>query len=59
MIHHLFTDDVKIYKNGVTVTVEVPELGLKEVTFDGVNLKVLHLLSRLPLSFCLVPCQCD
>ncbi|OWK64352.1 Vitellogenin-1 [Lonchura striata] len=33
-------DNVKIYKNGKTVTVEVPELGLKEVTFDGVNLKV-------------------
>ncbi|NXI11782.1 VIT1 protein, partial [Irena cyanogastra] len=33
-------DDVKIYKNGKTVTVEVPTLGLKEVTFDGVNLKV-------------------
>uniref|UniRef100_A0A8C5X7S7 Phosvitin n=1 Tax=Malurus cyaneus samueli TaxID=2593467 RepID=A0A8C5X7S7_9PASS len=33
-------DNVKIYKNGATITVEVPELGLKEVTFDGVNLKV-------------------
>ncbi|NWW01893.1 VIT1 protein, partial [Oreocharis arfaki] len=33
-------DNVKIYKNGATVTVEVPELGLKKVTFDGVNLKV-------------------
>nr|XP_002188035.2 vitellogenin-1 [Taeniopygia guttata] len=33
-------DNVKIYKNGKTVTVEVPALGLKEVTFDGVNLKV-------------------
>ncbi|NXD38812.1 VIT1 protein, partial [Copsychus sechellarum] len=32
--------DVKIYKNGKTVTVEVPALGLKKVTFDGVNLKV-------------------
>ncbi|XP_066411917.1 vitellogenin-1-like [Molothrus aeneus] len=32
--------NVKIYKNGKTVTVEVPELGLKKVTFDGVNLKV-------------------
>ncbi|CAN8217472.1 unnamed protein product [Coccothraustes coccothraustes] len=31
---------VKIYKNENTVTVEVPELGLKTVTFDGVNLKV-------------------
>ncbi|NWR47910.1 VIT1 protein, partial [Regulus satrapa] len=33
-------DIVKIYKNGKTVTVEVPALGLKKVTFDGVNLKV-------------------
>ncbi|XP_053841356.1 vitellogenin-1-like [Vidua macroura] len=33
-------DNVKIYKNGETVTVEVPALGLKKVTFDGVNLKV-------------------
>ncbi|NWW61754.1 VIT1 protein, partial [Ifrita kowaldi] len=33
-------DNVKIYKNGATVTVEVPALGLKRVTFDGVNLKV-------------------
>ncbi|XP_059334496.1 vitellogenin-1-like [Ammospiza nelsoni] len=32
--------NVKIYKNGKTVTVEVPELGLQKVTFDGVNLKV-------------------
>lgn len=57
MIHFLFTDNVKIYKNGKTVTVEVPDLGLKKVTFDGVDLKVLHLLSRLLLSFCLVPYQ--
>lgn len=42
MIHYLFPDYVKIYKNGNTVTVEIPELGLKEVTFDGVNLKVMH-----------------
>lgn len=41
MIHHLFTDDVKIYKIGAAITVEVPALGLKKVTFDGVNLKVL------------------
>ncbi|NXB14165.1 VIT1 protein, partial [Rhagologus leucostigma] len=33
-------DNVKIYKNGATITVEVPALGLKKVTFDGVNLKV-------------------
>ncbi|NXO38543.1 VIT1 protein, partial [Locustella ochotensis] len=33
-------NNIKIYKNGKTITVEVPELGLKEVTFDGVNLKV-------------------
>ncbi|XP_068879342.1 vitellogenin-1-like isoform X2 [Aphelocoma coerulescens] len=33
-------DNVKIYKNGATVAVEVPALGLKKVTFDGVNLKV-------------------
>ncbi|NXO73804.1 VIT1 protein, partial [Phainopepla nitens] len=33
-------DNVKIYKNGKTVTVEVPALGLKKVTFDGINLKV-------------------
>ncbi|XP_066049216.1 vitellogenin-1-like [Chamaea fasciata] len=33
-------NNVKIYKNGKTVTVEVPDLGLKKVTFDGVNLKV-------------------
>ncbi|NXE34192.1 VIT1 protein, partial [Ptilorrhoa leucosticta] len=33
-------DNVKIYKNGATVTVEVPALGLKKVTFDGENLKV-------------------
>ncbi|XP_068056080.1 vitellogenin-1-like isoform X2 [Anomalospiza imberbis] len=33
-------DNVKIYKNGKTVTVEVPALGLKKVTFDGVNLEV-------------------
>ncbi|NWY96279.1 VIT1 protein, partial [Loxia curvirostra] len=32
--------NVKIYKNENTVAVEVPELGLKQVTFDGVNLKV-------------------
>uniref|UniRef100_A0A8C5IMK1 VIT1 protein n=1 Tax=Junco hyemalis TaxID=40217 RepID=A0A8C5IMK1_JUNHY len=32
--------NVKIYKNGKTVSVEVPELGLQKVTFDGVNLKV-------------------
>ncbi|NWV96643.1 VIT1 protein, partial [Machaerirhynchus nigripectus] len=32
--------NVKIYKNGATITVEVPALGLKKVTFDGVNLKV-------------------
>ncbi|NXP89752.1 VIT1 protein, partial [Passerina amoena] len=32
--------NVRIYKNGKAVTVEVPELGLKKVTFDGVNLKV-------------------
>ncbi|KAI1236724.1 hypothetical protein IHE44_0014977 [Lamprotornis superbus] len=51
--------NVKIYKNGKTVSVEVPELGLQKVTFDGVNLKVLHLLSRLLLAFCLIPCQCD
>ncbi|NXY64015.1 VIT1 protein, partial [Callaeas wilsoni] len=33
-------ENIKIYKNGATITVEVPALGLKEVTFDGVNLKV-------------------
>ncbi|KAJ7410124.1 hypothetical protein WISP_110911 [Willisornis vidua] len=33
-------DNVKIYKSGTTVIVEVPALGLKKVTFDGVNLKV-------------------
>uniref|UniRef100_A0A8C0V760 Vitellogenin-1-like n=1 Tax=Cyanistes caeruleus TaxID=156563 RepID=A0A8C0V760_CYACU len=33
-------NNVKIYKNGKTVTVEVPGLGLKKVTFDGVNLQV-------------------
>ncbi|NXX36880.1 VIT1 protein, partial [Nicator chloris] len=33
-------DNVKIYKNGETITVEVPALGLEKVTFDGVNLKV-------------------
>ncbi|NXG25030.1 VIT1 protein, partial [Grallaria varia] len=32
--------DVKIYKSGTTVIVEVPTLGLKRVTFDGVTLKV-------------------
>ncbi|XP_041339193.1 vitellogenin-1-like [Pyrgilauda ruficollis] len=32
--------NVKIYKNGKTIAVEVPALGLKKVTFDGVNLKV-------------------
>ncbi|XP_062353542.1 vitellogenin-1-like [Cinclus cinclus] len=32
--------NVKIYKNGKTVTVEVPALGLKKVTFDGVTLTV-------------------
>ncbi|NXT03903.1 VIT1 protein, partial [Prunella fulvescens] len=32
--------NVKIYKNEKTVNVEIPELGLKQVTFDGVNLKV-------------------
>ncbi|KFP51004.1 Vitellogenin-1, partial [Cathartes aura] len=33
-------DNVKIYKNGTTVTVEVPTHGLKKVAFDGVILKV-------------------
>ncbi|KAF1660386.1 Vitellogenin-1, partial [Aptenodytes patagonicus] len=33
-------DDVKIYKNGTTVIVEAPTHGLKNVTFDGVILKV-------------------
>ncbi|NXS36607.1 VIT1 protein, partial [Pomatostomus ruficeps] len=32
--------DVKIYKTGKTINVEVPALGLQKVTFDGVNLKV-------------------
>ncbi|NWU85594.1 VIT1 protein, partial [Onychorhynchus coronatus] len=32
--------NVKIYKSGTTVIVEVPTLGLKRVTFDGVDLKV-------------------
>ncbi|NXD91120.1 VIT1 protein, partial [Chaetorhynchus papuensis] len=32
--------NVKIYKNGATINVEIPALGLKSVTFDGVNLKV-------------------
>ncbi|NWS98081.1 VIT1 protein, partial [Mionectes macconnelli] len=32
--------DVKIHKSGTTVIVEVPTLGLKKVTFDGVNLQV-------------------
>lgn len=59
MIHYLFTDNVKIYKNGKTVSVEVPTHGLKNVTFDGVILKVLGLLSRLLLSFSLVPWQCN
>ncbi|KFQ15099.1 Vitellogenin-1 [Leptosomus discolor] len=34
-------DNVKIYKNGATVIVEVPTHGLKKVTFDGVTLKVI------------------
>ncbi|XP_014794486.1 PREDICTED: vitellogenin-1-like [Calidris pugnax] len=33
-------DNVKIYKNGTTVIVEAPAHGLKNVTFDGVILKV-------------------
>ncbi|NXF79640.1 VIT1 protein, partial [Sclerurus mexicanus] len=33
-------NNVKIYKSGTTVIVEVPALGLKKVTFDGVTLKV-------------------
>ncbi|KAM6128684.1 LOW QUALITY PROTEIN: vitellogenin-1-like [Phoenicopterus ruber ruber] len=33
-------DNVKIYKNGATVVVEAPTHGLKNVTFDGVILKV-------------------
>uniref|UniRef100_A0A8D0EGI4 Phosvitin n=1 Tax=Strix occidentalis caurina TaxID=311401 RepID=A0A8D0EGI4_STROC len=33
-------DSVKIYRNGTTVIVEVPTHGLKNVTFDGVILKV-------------------
>ncbi|NXN29549.1 VIT1 protein, partial [Nycticryphes semicollaris] len=33
-------DNVKIYKNGTTVIVEAPTHGLKDVTFDGVILKV-------------------
>ncbi|NXQ87267.1 VIT1 protein, partial [Nyctibius grandis] len=33
-------DNVKIYKNGTTVIVEAPIHGLKNVTFDGVILKV-------------------
>ncbi|XP_017680339.1 PREDICTED: vitellogenin-1-like [Lepidothrix coronata] len=32
--------DVKIYKSGTTVIVEVPTLGLTRVAFDGGNLKV-------------------
>lgn len=58
MIHCLFTDNVRIYKNATTVIVEAPTYGLKNVTFDGVILKVLGLLSRL-LLFCLVPLQCN
>lgn len=49
MIHCLFTDNVKIYKNGTTVIVEAPTHGLKNVAFDGVILKVSDLLSRLQL----------
>ncbi|NWX52403.1 VIT1 protein, partial [Steatornis caripensis] len=33
-------DNVKIYKNGTTVIMEAPTHGLKNVTFDGVILKV-------------------
>ncbi|XP_010153807.1 PREDICTED: LOW QUALITY PROTEIN: vitellogenin-1-like [Eurypyga helias] len=33
-------DNVRIYKNGTTVIVEAPSHGLKNVTFDGVILKV-------------------
>uniref|UniRef100_A0A8B9PXA8 Phosvitin n=1 Tax=Apteryx owenii TaxID=8824 RepID=A0A8B9PXA8_APTOW len=33
-------DNIKIYKNGTTVIVEAPTHGLKNVTFDGVILKV-------------------
>ncbi|NWI52084.1 VIT1 protein, partial [Calyptomena viridis] len=33
-------DNVKIFKSGTTVIVEIPSLGLNKVTFDGVNLKV-------------------
>ncbi|OPJ77421.1 vitellogenin-1 [Patagioenas fasciata monilis] len=33
-------DNVRIYKNGTTVIVEAPAHGLKNVTFDGVILKV-------------------
>lgn len=55
----LFTDNVKIYRNGTTVIVEAPTHGLKNVTFDGVILKVLGLLSRLLLSFCLASWQCN
>ncbi|NXD06927.1 VIT1 protein, partial [Nothocercus nigrocapillus] len=32
--------NIKIYKNGTTVIVEAPTYGLKNVTFDGVILKV-------------------
>lgn len=55
----LFTDNIKIYKNGTTVIVEAPIHGLKNVNFDGEILKVWCFLSKLLPSFCLVPWQCN
>lgn len=57
MINYLFTDNIKIYKNGTRVIVEAPTHGLKNVNFDGEILKVWCFLSKLVLSICLVPCQ--
>jgi len=59
MIHYFFTDNVKIYKNATAVIVEAPTHGLKNVTFDGVILKVFGLLLRLLLPFGSVLWQCN
>lgn len=54
MINYLFTGNIKIYKNGATVIVEAPTHGLKNVTFDGMILKVWGFFSKVTAFF---PCS--